>query len=231
MQDFLRDIILGITLFLSSLLPQNEYIEGSTVQPISLNPLKIHKSGIEKTITNLIFRKLFQYDHEGNIVPDLVDDWEISEDGLSYTIHLKKKQYFHDGREITANDILYTASKSNRLNEIAFDKLGQYSVRFFLPNKYSPFLSLLNIPVLSAHYGDTMEDFKPIGSGDFRVSRVVKKGSIIKKINLVTDDNKYNIKRLTIKFYDKESDLPIAAKLGEIDGFSINNGFVHQNFT
>ena len=49
-----------------------------------------------------IFEGLVQYDPEMNIVPVLAERWEISEDGKTYTFHLRKDVLFHDGTPFNA---------------------------------------------------------------------------------------------------------------------------------
>jgi peptide/nickel transport system substrate-binding protein len=40
-----------------------------------------------------------------SVAPDLAESWEISEDGITYTFHLHQGVLFHNGREVTANDV------------------------------------------------------------------------------------------------------------------------------
>jgi ABC-type transport system substrate-binding protein len=42
------------------------------------------------------------------IIPDLAHSWEISKDGKSYTFHLRKGVQFHDGAELTSEDVKAT---------------------------------------------------------------------------------------------------------------------------
>lgn len=69
---------------------------------------------------------MFQYDSlftlglDGEPTPWLVTDWDLSDDGLNYTLHLREDVVWNDGEVFTANDVLFT-----------FDYLTTYPVGRF----------------------------------------------------------------------------------------------------
>lgn len=81
-------------------------------------------------VSSQIFEGLVAYDPKDlSIKPLLAEKWEISEDGLIYTFHLRKGVRFHDdncfaegtGREVKAQDVLYSFKR------IANSQLGDYA--------------------------------------------------------------------------------------------------------
>ncbi|KKC39745.1 hypothetical protein WH87_06285 [Devosia epidermidihirudinis] len=52
------------------------------------------------------FEGLVRFDAEGEIVPALADSWDVSEDGLTYTFHLRDAKW-SDGKPVTAHDFEY----------------------------------------------------------------------------------------------------------------------------
>lgn len=60
------------------------------------------------SIAGLIYNGLVKYDKDMNIVGDLAESWDISDDGLVITFHLRKGVKWHDGKPFTAKDVLYT---------------------------------------------------------------------------------------------------------------------------
>lgn len=56
----------------------------------------------------LSFAGLYKYDAEGKLVPDLVENCEMSEDGLTYTFTLKEGVKWSDGEDLNAEDVAYS---------------------------------------------------------------------------------------------------------------------------
>ena len=57
------------------------------------------------------FVGLLTYDSEGNLVPGIAESWEESEDGLTYTFHLRESNW-SDGTPLTANDFVYSWNRA-----------------------------------------------------------------------------------------------------------------------
>ena len=55
-----------------------------------------------------VYSQLLKRDLEGNIVGDVAESWNVEEDGLTWTFHLKKGVKFHSGKELTAEDVKAT---------------------------------------------------------------------------------------------------------------------------
>ncbi len=55
-----------------------------------------------------IFSGLFRLDSTLQPAGDLVEKWDISQDGKTYTFYLRKEAKFHNGKEVTAQDFKYS---------------------------------------------------------------------------------------------------------------------------
>jgi len=65
------------------------------------------------TVTALVFDGLVDLDPVSlEVVPAVAKSWDISEDGLTYTFHLRKGVKFHHGREVKADDFLYSFERT-----------------------------------------------------------------------------------------------------------------------
>lgn len=142
--------------------------------------------------TNLMFRSLFIADSTLNEVsPDLAESYEVSEDGLTYTITLKDGLKWSDGEPLTADDVLWSidaALQTTQVNSIytsAFKKIADKSaegnvITLTLSEPYSslpqilsqfailPKHSLENVDVLKLD-ADTTFWQNPVTSGYYMV--------------------------------------------------------------
>lgn len=63
-----------------------------------------------------IFEYLFAYDSVFDVKPMLADSFEVSDDALTYTISLREGVTFHDGAEMTAEDVVASLSRWGELS-------------------------------------------------------------------------------------------------------------------
>ncbi|EOP48114.1 ABC transporter substrate-binding protein [Bacillus cereus] len=66
------------------------------------------ENGWDGNITQAIFAPLVGLDKEGKPIPILAKKWDISEDQLTYTFHLKDDLKFSDSSPLTADDVAFT---------------------------------------------------------------------------------------------------------------------------
>lgn len=65
--------------------------------------------------TYLIGGQLFRLNPDFSVEPYLADSYEVSDDGLTYTVKLKPDLKFSDGSPLTADDVVYTFTRSNTI--------------------------------------------------------------------------------------------------------------------
>ena len=63
------------------------------------------KSGPDFRLYEMIYDPLVRYGENGEIEPALAESWDISEDGTTYTFHLRKDAKFSDGTEFNADNV------------------------------------------------------------------------------------------------------------------------------
>ncbi|MEW6404417.1 MAG: peptide ABC transporter substrate-binding protein [Chloroflexota bacterium] len=79
------------------------YEGGESSNPRDYDPATTHSSGDKLTFSGLV-----SFDPHLNLTPDLAETWDVSPDGTVYTFHLRQNAKFHDGRPVTAQDVVYS---------------------------------------------------------------------------------------------------------------------------
>lgn len=82
-------------------------IEGTIGDASNLIPALASDSS-SSGIIDLVYSGLVKIDKDLNLVPDAAESWDISEDGLTITFHLRKNIKWHDGQPFTAKDVMFS---------------------------------------------------------------------------------------------------------------------------
>ena len=113
---------------------------------------------------------------QSKLVPGLAESWDVSDDGKTYTFHLRKGVLFHHGEELTADDVVYTFDRmldpktkalstdilnfvdgaAERLDGSATTVRGlqavdKYTVKIVLKEPYAAFIALVASPGASIY--------------------------------------------------------------------------------
>lgn len=95
--------------------PQAERQGGIYRRPLANNPVTLDPARPNdvygRTIANQLFDGLVQFDGALAIKPAIAETWTASRDGLMWTFTLKKGVKFHHGREVTAEDFVYSFTR------------------------------------------------------------------------------------------------------------------------
>jgi peptide/nickel transport system substrate-binding protein len=152
-----------------------------------INPvLAVTDSG--RDLTELMYSGLLKATPAGTLVPELAESYTISPDGLTYTFTLKDKIFFHDGKPITADDVIFTVQKVQdpalkspsepNWNGVVAKKIDDRTVSFTLSKPYAPFLENTTLGIIPKHIWKNANDddftyskynFEPIGSGPYKI--------------------------------------------------------------
>lgn len=121
---------------------------------INANPptLDAHaaNTNIVGCIGSHIYEPLFAMNSENVPTAVLAESYEISEDGTVYTIKIRQGVKFHNGQEMTADDVVPSMenwlAKSTKATPIAgttFAKVDDYTITMTLPGAYAGALDIL----------------------------------------------------------------------------------------
>jgi len=82
-------------------------VRGDIGDASNLIPLLASDSA-SHAVGGMVFNGLVKYDKNMNVVGDLAESWEITNNGLVITFKLRRNVRWHDGKPFTAADVLYT---------------------------------------------------------------------------------------------------------------------------
>lgn len=214
----LISIILTVTIFMTLLTG----CSGGTVDPNLENNSEAGSSGekiIRMTVSGtpildpavgisnssaVVFVNLYDtliFPTQDGIEPCLAETWDVSDDGKEYTFHLKQGVKFHDGSELLASDVVFSAKRlltigegfayiySNIIKDV--EAVDDYTVKFILNNSSGTFvdslcrLYILNEDLVLANkqdgsygeFGDYGKDYlinNDAGSGPYMSKELVQ---------------------------------------------------------
>ena len=99
------------------------------------------------------------------VEPGLAESWTTSPDGRTWTFHLRRGVHFHDGVELTADDVVFNLEaaftpnvQTSRRDTLTFAgkplrwrKVDAYTVEFQTDQPFGPFLRVIGFNVLPKH--------------------------------------------------------------------------------
>jgi len=167
-------------------------VYGLTLTPSGIDPHIDASSELGIPLTS-VYDPLVWLTPDGEFVPGLAESWEVSEDGLVYTFHLRDDVTFHDGTPFNAEAVRFSLDRiaaPETKSRKARGMLGPYerteivdeqTVRIHFEEPYAPFLASLSTVYLAmvspeavAEWGDEYQ-FHQVGTGPFVFEEYVPK--------------------------------------------------------
>lgn len=162
-------------------------INASIGEPSILNPILASDSA-SFDIIDLVFNGLVKYDKDIKLTGDLAKSWEISNDNLTFTFHLRQNVKWHDGFPFTSDDVIFTYQKlidpntktpysSNYQLVSSVENPDPYTVIVKYKEPFAPALESWGMGILPKHVFSNMtaEEFNksdfnrfPIGTGSYK---------------------------------------------------------------
>jgi len=214
--------------------------EGIIGTPRFVNPI-LAFSDADQDLVSLIYSGLMRKSPDGNLIADLAEKYDMSKDGLNYTFTLKNDIYFHDGKPVTADDIIFTINKvkdsviksprKGNWEGVTVIKIDEKTIRFILKQPYASFLESATLGIIPSYlWSDSPIELNstntnPIGSGPYMVSSVNKQSSGVIDYYELTAFKKFvlgrpYIKNISLRFYSNEDNLVKALENKEVGQIS-----------
>jgi peptide/nickel transport system substrate-binding protein len=176
-------------------------VRGDIGDASNLIPLLASDSA-SHSVAGMVFNGLVKYDKDMNIIGDLAESWDVTQNGLVITFHLRKGVQWHDGKPFTAADVLYTyqvttdpktptAYAGDFLKIKKAEALDDYTFRVTYDKPFAPALISWASAILPRHLLAGKDITKsplarhPIGTGPYKFKEWVAG----QKIVLVSNEN------------------------------------------
>ena len=209
-------------------------VVGITQDLDSLDPHKAVAAGTKEVLYNL-FEGLVKSDPAGNLVPAVAESYRISEDGKTYTFVLRSDVTFHNGKKLTAEDVVYSLKRvAGKLTTsdpevqvlAAFSVISDITsakendkdtVVVTLQEGNTELIGYFTASIVPCDY--TEQKTKPVGTGPFKfVSYTPMSGLVMER-----NDNDYgkaaSLEKVTFSISESTDAAFLKLQAGEIDIF------------
>ena len=228
--------------------PGGTYVEGIVGVPRYLNPLLSGYNEVDRDIGSLIFCGLTRLNGRGEVEPDLASRWDVATGSgqvVTYTFTLRSNAYWHDGTQVSADDVIYTIRLlqdpefpgpdelgSALWKTITVGRVDRRTVSFTLIEPFAPFLDYTTFGLLPAHRleGVAANDLptlgfntSPVGCGPFQLEGMdVADGGAVESVVLQRFDRYHGsrpqLDRIQFRFYPNYQRVIKAYQAREVDG-------------
>lgn len=167
-------------------IPGGIYSEGILGDFTTANPL-FATGEVDESVSKLLFAGLLTYDENNRLIGDLAESWTIDPSERVYTVKLRSKLTWHDGRPLTSRDVLFTYKTVQNPDvgsvlypswkDIQVAAVDTLTVTFTLPNQLSAFPYHLTNGIVPEHLlkdvapdemrSVTFNTLNPVGAGPF----------------------------------------------------------------
>ena len=180
-------------------------------------------------VTTQIFDRLVSMDTEMNLVPGLAESWDV-EDEKTTVFHLRKGVKFHNGEEMTSEDVKYSlerciASSGVNYNYLIIDNIeiiDNYTIKIITKEPFNALLYRLTLDaasIVSKKAATSSEEFNkhPVGAGPFKFVSWEMGGDVVLEANEDYYKGAPKIKKLIFRQIPEALNRAIGLETAEID--------------
>ncbi|MGG5402692.1 ABC transporter substrate-binding protein [Clostridioides difficile] len=172
-----------------------KYINLTMVTPKTINPITNTDKSVGY-IMNLVYDSLFTIDENYNVIPQLVKEYNIAQDGMSIDIKLKDAKW-HDGKNVTSNDVNYTIGLIQKSADSPYNEFTKniasvniksdkdFTIKF--KARYAFSIDSLIFPIVSQNHLDSKDvndkNNNMIGNGKYKIESYTEREGMVLSVN------------------------------------------------
>lgn len=206
-------------------------VVGTTDSVATLDPADCYDYFSSNVLFNTVETLISYEPGTTQVTGVLAKDWQISDDGLTYTFQLEEGVEFHDGTEMTASDVEFSLERARDMggdpgflleNIDDVEVVSDYEVKIHLDHVSTPFLTKLGYTVAAivSEESYNTQDFKPteiVGTGPYKLQEWSEGEHVkLKEFKDYWGEQPY-ADRVTVQLYGNSQNLKNAIETGEID--------------
>lgn len=214
-----------------------DFTLGLQTQPDHLDPYLASTADSRQILFN-IFEGLVKPDKDGNLQCAVAENYTMSDDATSYTFKIRKGIKFHNGSEVTADDVKYSLDTAGGLttgkilvsalkNVKSVETQDTSTVKINLKKADYDFLPYLTVAIVPKGY--TQQDTHPVGTGPFKFASYTPQQSLVLEKNKdYWQKDLPHLDKITFKLESDSNALLTDLQGGSVDGASITNSVASQ---
>lgn len=226
---------------------RDRVILAMTQEPVQFNPLLYVNAGTENVPEACLFDALWDVNDQGQFVPNLAtrvpsrENGDISPDGLTWTVNLKRDVRWSDGQPFTAKDVEFTYQTIMNPNVAVRSRSGfdlirafrvkdDHTVEMVLERPFVPFLwAWQNMHIVPHHILSREQNIQtaafnsnPVGTGPYLLRQRVAGSHMIYERNPNYHRRPARVRQFIHKFVPDQMVAYGQARTGEVDYFALS---------
>ena len=194
----------------------------------SLDPHLAVAAGTKEVMFN-VFEGLMKPTSTGDLTPAVAESYTVSEDRLTYTFTLREGVKFHNGDEVTAEDVVYSINRCADTTDgtplveafsviQSVEAVDARTVAITISEPSNEFISYMTTAILPADYDQ--QDTAPVGTGPFKfVSRTAQESVVLERFDDYWGE-KPDLTKVTYKIIENADSILLSLQSGAVDVFA-----------
>ncbi|MDR1930437.1 MAG: ABC transporter substrate-binding protein [Treponema sp.] len=206
---------------------------GYTTEPATLDPLNASNTADGRSILFNVFEGLVKPDTSGGLEAAIAESYTVEQDALVYVFTLRQGVKFHDGSEVTPEDVEFSLNTAIETKFSGFDRIdtveitADRKIRIVLKSPDVEYLTNLTVGIVPRNNPD--REKRAIGTGPFIIESYSPQHSLV----MVKNPNYWqkgipHLDKVTYVFVADSDALLLALQGGSVDAGSVTGSLLGQ---